>query len=100
MQELYLQDWYKHNFIRFTLLNVCANYALPDFPTKDEDSMGQNTPQFVNIPGHDLSVQGAGFVGQYQPLTRGNLEEKLNNEYDVLYLIFLIPRTTFLSYLH
>ena len=51
-----------------------------DFPSNDDDSLGQNTPDLLNIPGNDLSILGTGFVGQYQPLTRGNLEEKLHNE--------------------
>ncbi|KAH3716385.1 hypothetical protein DPMN_059107 [Dreissena polymorpha] len=49
--------------------------------TKDEDEIGIATPDLV-IPykQQDLVVEGEGFMGQYQPLTRASLEEKLEKE--------------------
>uniref|UniRef100_A0A8W8M9M4 AAA+ ATPase domain-containing protein n=1 Tax=Magallana gigas TaxID=29159 RepID=A0A8W8M9M4_MAGGI len=45
--------------------------------TKDEDELGIATPDLV-IQGDDpLVVYGEGFMGQYSPLSRANLEEKL-----------------------
>lgn len=49
--------------------------------TKDEDELGVATPDLV-IQGDDpLVVYGEGFMGQYSPLSRANLEEKLEMEY-------------------
>ncbi|KAL3832089.1 hypothetical protein ACJMK2_023767 [Sinanodonta woodiana] len=57
--------------------------ALPEFPreatqTKEEDDLGIATPDLViKDDGQGLVVEGEGFMGQYQPLKRANLEEKL-----------------------
>ena len=46
------------------------------------DELGQATPDMV-VPRDDIDliVHGRGFMGQYTPLSRGNLEQKLLNEY-------------------
>lgn len=51
-------------------------------PTKEEDDLGQKTPPLVKSAeiSNDLVVNGVGFVGQYSPLSRGNLQHKLDNE--------------------
>ncbi|XP_062587861.1 dynein heavy chain domain-containing protein 1-like, partial [Saccostrea cucullata] len=45
--------------------------------TKDEDELGVATPDLVVQGGDRLVVYGEGFMGQYSPLSRANLEEKL-----------------------
>ncbi|XP_078321880.1 dynein heavy chain domain-containing protein 1-like isoform X9 [Crassostrea virginica] len=45
--------------------------------TKDEDELGVATPDLVLQGGDPLVVYGEGFMGQYSPLSRANLEEKL-----------------------
>ncbi|XP_052798483.1 dynein heavy chain domain-containing protein 1-like isoform X5 [Mya arenaria] len=52
-----------------------------DTQTKDEDEIGIATPDLV-IPheGQNLLVEGEGFMGQYQPLSRASLEEKLDKD--------------------
>lgn len=69
--------------------------------TKDEDELGIATPDLV-IQGDDpLVVYGEGFMGQYSPLSRANLEEKLKMEYvskhfskgpnfSIMHLLFLV----------
>lgn len=49
--------------------------------TKDEDELGVATPDLVIQGGDPLVVYGEGFMGQYSPLSRANLEEKLEMEY-------------------
>lgn len=49
--------------------------------TKEEDDLGVATPDLViRDEGQDLYVEGEGFMGQYKPLTRASLEEKLEKE--------------------
>jgi len=49
--------------------------------TKEEDDLGVATPDLVmrNDEGK-LVVTGEGFMGQYEPLTKANLEDKLDKE--------------------
>ncbi|XP_013418883.1 dynein heavy chain domain-containing protein 1-like [Lingula anatina] len=53
-------------------------------PTKEEDNLGVATPDLVikaDFPSAEgLVVEGEGFMGQYHPLSKGNLEEKLKND--------------------
>ncbi|KAJ8313858.1 hypothetical protein KUTeg_008419 [Tegillarca granosa] len=55
----------------------------PDLPkqipaSKEDDEMGVATPALViHDSAGSLKVTGEGFMGQYNPLTRANLEEKL-----------------------
>ena len=49
--------------------------------TKEEDDLGVATPDLVvQGEGQELAVEGEGFMGQYQPLSRASLEEKLDKE--------------------
>ena len=49
--------------------------------TKTEDDLGVATPDLVvRDEGQDLVVEGEGFMGQYRPLTKASLEEKLEKE--------------------
>ncbi|XP_056008158.1 dynein heavy chain domain-containing protein 1-like [Ostrea edulis] len=48
--------------------------------TKDEDELGVATPDLIIQGGDPLVVYGEGFMGQYSPLTRANLEEKLDKD--------------------
>ena len=51
-------------------------------PSKREDELGIATPDMVqeNKTEAHLEVRGQGFLGQYNPLHHGNLEDKLVNE--------------------
>ncbi|KAK6166840.1 hypothetical protein SNE40_023452 [Patella caerulea] len=47
-------------------------------PSKSDDDMGVATPDLVVKGGEEtLVVSGEGFMGQYEPLVRANLQEKL-----------------------
>lgn len=48
-------------------------------PTKEEDDLGVATPDLVIMHAHNYAfqVEGEGFMGQYLPLSRANLNEKL-----------------------
>jgi len=49
--------------------------------TREEDEIGIATPDLVIAhEGQHLVVEGEGFMGQYQPLSRASLEEKLDME--------------------
>ena len=49
--------------------------------TKSEDDLGVATPDLVmKGEGQELYVEGEGFMGQYKPLSRASLEEKLEKE--------------------
>ncbi|XP_033761426.1 dynein heavy chain domain-containing protein 1-like [Pecten maximus] len=59
---------------------------LPDLPrqgtvTKEQDLMGVATPDLVvRADERRLVVMGEGFMGQYDPLSRANLEDKLDKD--------------------
>ncbi|GFO14607.1 dynein heavy chain domain-containing protein 1-like, partial [Plakobranchus ocellatus] len=62
-----------------------AGIPLPDLPhqatpTKEMDDIGVATPELVisYVDETNLLVEGEGFMGQYSPLTKANLDEKLN----------------------
>ena len=57
-------------------------YYNPVTPSKSVDDLGVATPDLVlpNPVEEDMVISGQGFVGQYKPLSKGNLEEKLQNE--------------------
>ncbi|XP_035825634.1 dynein heavy chain domain-containing protein 1 [Aplysia californica] len=62
---------------------------LPDLPkqatpSKEEDEMGVATPELVMLHADDgqLVVEGEGFMGQYSPLSKANLEEKLHLDHE------------------
>ena len=59
--------------------NEYLNISLPVTLTKDEDEMGVMTPELVLMHAGDgqMIVEGEGFMGQYSPLSKANLEEKL-----------------------
>ena len=50
--------------------------------TKEEDDIGIATPDLIlKDRDQNLLVEGEGFMGQYKPLSRASLEEKLDKEY-------------------
>ncbi|KAK2146291.1 hypothetical protein LSH36_618g01031, partial [Paralvinella palmiformis] len=51
-------------------------------PTKSEDEMGQATPELIitSREEQEIAITGQGFMGQYTPLSHGNLAEKLTLE--------------------
>ncbi|XP_060599368.1 dynein heavy chain domain-containing protein 1-like [Ruditapes philippinarum] len=63
-----------------------SDMKLPDLPTEDtktkeEDEIGIATPDLViKDEGQQLIVEGEGFMGQYKPLSRASLEEKLQKD--------------------
>jgi len=59
-----------------TIKNVTA------LPTKSEDEMGQATPELIitSREEQEIAITGQGFMGQYTPLSHGNLAEKLTLE--------------------
>ncbi|KAK7008742.1 dynein heavy chain domain-containing protein 1, partial [Biomphalaria glabrata] len=55
------------------------NLSQKAFPSKEEDELGVATPDLIIMhpEDNDIKVEGQGFLGQYEPLTKANLEEKL-----------------------
>ena len=62
-------------------------------PTKEMDEMGVATPELVisYADESNLLVEGEGFMGQYSPLTKANLDDKLTMEL-VTFFFFIINR--------
>ncbi|XP_052095798.1 dynein heavy chain domain-containing protein 1-like isoform X11 [Mytilus californianus] len=53
----------------------------PDIKSKEEDELGIATPDLVlHDDSTQLVVRGEGFMGQYSPLTKASLEEKLHQD--------------------
>ncbi len=61
--------------------NFLLYCVIPETPTKQEDNLGQATPDLVIIR-HGRQGDGAeeGEMDSYEPLCYSNLEEKLQNE--------------------
>jgi hypothetical protein len=55
-------------------------------PTKSEDNFGVATPDMIyqESPEMELSFDAAAIMGAYKPLTKSNLEEKLQNELETI----------------
>ncbi|GFR96312.1 dynein heavy chain domain-containing protein 1-like, partial [Elysia marginata] len=66
-------------------------------PTKDMDELGVATPELVisYADENNLLVEGEGFMGQYSPLTKANLDDKLNM--DLEYQAALKKQTELMS---
>lgn len=54
--------------------------VLAEVFSKEVDSFGVRTPDGALVAGTPLEVVGHSFVGQYAPLSKINIEEKLNKE--------------------
>lgn len=55
--------------------------SLSEMKTKDDDEIGVATPDLIIKDDTQLlMVEGEGFMGQYKPLSRASLEEKLDKE--------------------
>nr|XP_006818816.1 PREDICTED: uncharacterized protein LOC100376274 [Saccoglossus kowalevskii] len=48
--------------------------------TKSEDEIGVATPDLCVRPETEMLIGGQGFMGQYSPLSKGNLADKLSND--------------------
>lgn len=55
------------------------NEISSETPRKEDDDLGIATPDLVvrHAGSFDLQVEGEGFMGQYSPLSKTSLEEKL-----------------------
>ncbi|XP_071943742.1 dynein heavy chain domain-containing protein 1-like [Antedon mediterranea] len=59
--------------------------SIREDPTKESDIMGVLTPDLVprmNL-GTSIAVEGHGFIGQYNALNKGNLQEKLSQDVEM-----------------
>lgn len=59
-------------------------YFYSDMPQKSDDEMGIKTPVVALPMAADIEIKGEGFIGQYAPLARSNVEGKLHE--DKLYM--------------
>ncbi|XP_077979356.1 dynein heavy chain domain-containing protein 1-like [Glandiceps talaboti] len=57
--------------------------ASPVEATKSEDNIGVATPDLCVRPTTKMLIDGQGFMGQYSPLSKGNLADKLSNDEQV-----------------
>lgn len=83
--RMFCCNWtYLYSRIMTSLLvkTTCLICQFPATPRKSEDDLGVATPDMIlpNPVEEEMVISGHGFVGQYKPLTKGNLEEKLLNE--------------------
>lgn len=63
------------------LFTLSESDLVSEAKTKEEDDIGIATPDLViQNDGQNLVVEGEGFMGQYKPLSRASLEEKLDKE--------------------